>query len=220
MIKIMKLNWSSMKGYRRRILIIPLCLLVVGWISPLLLIPMATFLLFSFSLNPFAAEEKGNLNQLYLTLPIKRRDIVFSRYGLSFLLFTAGILLGLVMMPLANLLSPSKWYPDLLWYLALISVSFLFYGLMSLAMYPFLFRMGYQKGKIWGYYLPAILTCLIYIAILEYDVLEGNGIFILNLLIYASDHIIPVICGMLGTGGILLALSCLLSVKIYSRREF
>ena len=209
-----------MKCYRIRFLIVPASLFVTGCFSPVLLVPMGAFLLFSFSLNPFAIEEKGDLNRLYLTLPVQRRTIVAGRYALAFLLFAAGVLLGLAMMPLANLISFSKWYLDLKWKLALISFSFLFYGIMSLAMYPLLFKMGYQKGKIWGHYVPAILICLAYIALIEYDMLVGNGTFIFDLLVYASNHILAVSGGMSAAGGILLALSYLLSVKLYSGREF
>lgn len=220
MLNMLRLNWSAMKSYRIRFLMIPVCLLVVGCLSPILLVPMGAFLLFSFSLNPFAVEEKGDLNRLYLTLPIRRRAIVTGRYALSLLLYAAGVLLGLAMMPLANLVSLSKWYPDFRWSLVLVSVSFLVYGLMSLAMYPLLFRMGYQKGKIWGYYVPAVLICLIYIAVLEYDILVGKGTFIFGLLVYASEHLLAVCFGMFAAGWALLALSYLLSAWLYARREF
>lgn len=68
MLRMLRLNWSAMKCYRIRFLIIPGSLFVTGCFSPVLLVPMGTFLLFSFSLNPFAIEEKGDLNRLYLTL--------------------------------------------------------------------------------------------------------------------------------------------------------
>ena len=209
-----------MKCYRIRFLVIPVCLFVTGCFSPILLVPMAGFLLFSFSLNPFAIEEKGDLNRLYLTLPVRRRAVVNGRYVLSFLLFVTGVLLGLALMPVANLVSLSKWYPDFTWKLALVSFSFLFYGIMSLAMYPLLFKMGYQKGKVWGYYVPAILICLAYVALIEYDLYAGNGTFLFDLLVYASEHILAVSGGLLATGGMLLALSYLLSSWLYGRREF
>ena len=40
--------------------------LVTGGYSSIYLIPLGVFLLFSFSVNTFAAEEKGDLNRLYL----------------------------------------------------------------------------------------------------------------------------------------------------------
>ena len=63
MLKMLRLNWSAMKCYRIRFLMIPVCLFVMGCLSPIFLVPMGAFLLFSFSLNPFAVEEKGDLNR-------------------------------------------------------------------------------------------------------------------------------------------------------------
>ena len=60
---------------------------------------------------------------------------------------------------------------------------------------------------------------LIYVAMLEYDAMAGNG-FLLNLLVYASDHLLVVSGGMFAAGGMLLAFSCLLSLWLYGRREF
>ena len=99
----------------------------------------------------FRHRGKGGSEPALSDLAVQRRTIVTGRYVLSFLLFAAGALLGLAMMPLANLVSFSKWYPGFSWKLALVSFSFLFYGVMSLAMYPLLFKVGYQKGKVWGY---------------------------------------------------------------------
>lgn len=216
----MKLDLSATKYYYKRLLILPLTLLLIGWISSICLIPFGACLMFFFSINSFAVEEKGDLNRLYLTLPVKRSAVVTGRYVLSLVLFAGGILLGLVLMPLTNLVSFSKWYPDYKWTLALISFSFLFYGLMSLSMYPLLFKMGYQKGKIWGCYLPAGGICLIYIAVMQYDMIAGGGRLIFNMLVYASEHILFISGGMLALGAVMLGISYLLSVRIYQKREF
>lgn len=220
MFKLMKLDWSAMKYYHIRFLAIPVALLVTGWLSSIYLVPLGVFLLFSFAINSFGVEEKGDFNKFYLILPVKRRTVVGGRYALSFALYLVGVLLGTALMPLANLYSLSKWYPDLRWMLALLSFSFLFYGLMSLAMYPVLFRLGYQKGKMWGYYVPAIVICLIYIAVLEYDTIVRGGTLILELFIFASEYTLAVSGGMLVLGAALLGISYLLSVRAYERREF
>ena len=220
MFKMMKMDWSAAKYYYKRTLLVPLCMLVVGALSAIYLVPMGAFLMFSISVNPFAVEEKGDLNRFYLTLPVKRRAIVQGRYALSIVLCAGGILLGAVLMPLANLFSLSRWYPDFKWMLAIVSFSFLFYGMMSLAMYPQLFRLGYQKGKIWGYYLPAGIICLLYVGIMEYDALVKGGLFVTELLIFASEHVLAVSGGMLALGALLLGISYALSVQIYGKREF
>ncbi len=141
------------------------------------------------------------------------------RYLLSLLLFLTGVLSGFALMPFANLFSFSRWYPDWKWRLALGAFCFLIYALMNLAMYPVLFKLGYQKGRIWGYYIPCILTGLIYLALVEYDIMTG-GTFIRDALLYAAEHILTVSGGILLLGAAVWALSLCLSLRIYARREF
>ena len=219
MLKLMKLDWTAIKCYRIRCLLIPVALLVNGIFSTILMAPLGVFLLFSFSINFFAVEEQWNLNRLYLTLPVNRNRMVVGRYLLSLLLFLTGILSGFALMPFANLFSFSRWYPDWKWRLALGAFCFLIYALMNLAMYPVLFKLGYQKGRIWGYYIPCILTGLIYLALVEYDIMTG-GTFIRDALLYAAEHILTVSGGILLLGAAVWALSLCLSLRIYARREF
>lgn len=209
-----------MKYAHKRFFVIPVCLMIIGWFSPIILVPMSVFLLFCFSINPFAVEEKGDLNRLYLTLPIKRNTIVTGRYAFAFLFYVVSVLLAFALMPLANLISLSKWYPDYKWVLALLAFSFLLHAVMSLSMYPLLFKLGYQKGKFWGFFLPLIVFSLIFIIAIEYDIMVKNGTFIFDLLVYASEHLLLVSGGMFALGAILWAASYLLSGRLYARREF
>lgn len=218
MFKMLRLDWFALKCCRIKFLFIGISLLAMGWFSTIFLVPLGVFQMFSLSINAFAVEEKGDLNKLYLTLPIKRSRVVMSRYLLSLVLFLAGMALALILMPLLNLVSFSKWYPDIKWSLALISFGFFLHALMSLCMYPVLFKLGYQKGKVWGFYVPTLLISAALVAVMEYDFVAGT--FILNLLVYASEHILFVSGGIFALGAAMLAVSCLLSMKIYTRREF
>lgn len=220
MLNMIKMDWSAMKYYHIRIIILPIYLIFMGWFSPIVLAPLGALLMFAYSINPFAVEEKGDLNRLYLSLPIKRSTIVAGRYCLSFLMVLAGILFGFMIMPLANLISRSKWYPDLRWCLALITFCFLICSLMSLAMHPMLFWLGYQKGKLWGFYLPWIIIAVGYLMLVECDYLLADGTLITGMLIYASKHMLLICGGMLILGLALLGISFLLSLRIYSRKEF
>lgn len=220
MLNMIKLDWSAMKYYHIRGIFLPFYLMLLGWVSPICLIPLGTIFMFAYSVNPFAVEEKGELHQLYLTLPVKRSTVVAGRYALSLLLFLAGLLIGWLLMPLANLVSISKWYPDLTWLLALVCFSFLAHGAMSLAMYPMLFWLGYQKGKLWGFYLPGILFALAFVALVEYDYLAAKGRLFTRMLTFASEHMLMACGGMFLLGLALLGISFLLSLGIYRRREF
>lgn len=218
MLKMIRLDWSAMKQYHLRSLLLPVGMFIVGCSNPIFLMPMGTFLAFSYFLNIFGVEEKGDLNCLYLTLPVERRRIVSGRYFFSLILFLGGIVLGRLLMPLTNLISLSKWYPSASWNFEMAAVSFLLYALMNLSMYPLLFRFGYQKGKFLGMYVPLCLFGLIYTFIAIYTTV--NGSFLSNMLVYASNHIALVIGGTSLAAAGILAVSWLLSVRFYSRREF
>ena len=220
MYKMIKLDWISMKYYHLRILILIPYLIFMGWFSPISLVPLSVILMFAYAVNPFAVEEKGDLNRLYLSLPVKRSAVVAGRYLLALLLFLAGLAAGFGMMPLANLISHSKWYPDLLWCLTLAAFSFLVHGLMSLAMYPMLFWLGYQKGKLWGFYLPGILIAIAYVILIEADRFFADGTLISRVLVYAAGHPLTICGGMFLLGLAFLTCSFLLSLRIYSRKEF
>ena len=104
------LDWRAMKYYQIRLLLLPVFVFIFGVYSPLTVIPMSVFLSLNFSLNPFAVEEKGELNNLYLTLPVRRKSIVAGRYILSIIMLLCGIAIGILILPLANKLSISKWF--------------------------------------------------------------------------------------------------------------
>lgn len=220
MLNMIKMDWFAIKYYQKRVLVICIPLFAIGYISPVLLMPTAAFFFFLFSLDPFAVEEKGDLNRLYLSLPVKRNDIVAGRYVLSLIMVLCGILFGLVCMPLANRISLSKWYPDLKWILALAAFGLLLYALMNLFMYPLLFKLGYQKGKFWGMYVPLGVCTMAYAAFLTYTLLPGNEKLVLHMLVYASEHMLLVSGGMLVLAAALLTVSYLLSLRIYLKREF
>lgn len=74
--KMIALDWRAMKYYQIRLLLLPVFIFIFGVYSPLTVIPMSVILSLSFSLNPFAVAEKGELNNLYLTLPVRRKSIV------------------------------------------------------------------------------------------------------------------------------------------------
>lgn len=220
MLNIIKLDWSALKYYQKRVLILPVCLFISGWISSIYLVPLGAFLTFFFSLNSFAVEEKGDLNKLYLTLPVKRKTIVTGRYMLMFLTIFCGMLLGFILMPFVNKIAFSKWYLDLRWKFALFSFSFLLCAVLSIFMHPLLFKLGYQKGKLWGMYIPAGIFGIAYILFLAYSSISGKEMLITNMLIYASENTFLVSGGMLLLAVSFFAVSYILSIRSYEKREF
>ena len=65
------IDWNAMKCFHLRLFLLPIISLAAGFISALLVVPTNVFLFLFFSVNTFAVEEKGDLNNLYLTCPVK-----------------------------------------------------------------------------------------------------------------------------------------------------
>jgi ABC-type transport system involved in multi-copper enzyme maturation permease subunit len=156
-----KLDWLGMKYYWVRIIIIPLSICLMGFFSEALIIPFLSFFMLSFSVNPFAVEEKGKLDNLYLTLPVTRKTIVNARFGLSLIMLFAGIVFGVLLTILMSALLYGQtiffvhsFQADLTTMFLRICVSLLLYAIMNLSMFPILFKIGYAEGKALGFYVP------------------------------------------------------------------
>ena len=220
MLNMLKLDWLAMKVYRKRILLIPLLSLVFGWQHSLLVVPACVFMMLNYSTNPFAVEDKGSLNNLYLTLPIKRSAIVTGRYALSLMMLLLGLAFGFAFTPIVNLYSMSKFYIGVKGYAVIAAVSYLIYAMANVFMLPILFKLGYAKGKMWGYFLPSLVYGLIIGAYFFVSYLPGNELLTINLIVYASENMI-LVCGTIAVlATALLALSYRLSQKVYAKREF
>ena len=87
-------DWNAMKCFHLRIFLLPVISLAAGFITALLVVPTNVFMFLFFSVNTFAVEEKGDLNKLYLTLPIKRSSVVAGRYALSIGMGLVGLVTG------------------------------------------------------------------------------------------------------------------------------
>jgi hypothetical protein len=218
--KMIALDWRAMKFYQIRFLLLPVFLFIFGFYSPLAVIPMSVILFLSFSVNPFAVEEKGALNNLYLTLPVRRKSIVAGRYMLSIIMLLCGIAIGILIMPLANKFSISKWFIGIEGFMMVISLSYLLYAIHNLFMFPILFRLGYHKGKFWGFYLPMVSFALLFGVYSTITNLPENKTLTLDFIVYASENLLMVSGSIVVLATILLILSYMISLKLYSKRDF
>ena len=218
--KMIALDWRAMKVYQIRGLLLPVFAFLFGLFSPLLVIPMTVYMYLSYSINPFAVEEKGELNNLYLTLPVSRKEIVTGRYLLSFLMMLVSMAIGALVMPVANQFSVSKWFIGLEGYIAVIALSYLLYAILNLFMFPILFRLGYQKGKFWGFYLPAILFAFLCSAYISFTTITEYKTLSLDLIRFASENLLVVSGSMAVLATIILIISYLIYLKLYAKRDF
>lgn len=218
--KMVALDWRAMKFYQIRCLLLPIFIFVLGFYSPLAVIPMSVFMALSFSINPFAVEEKGALNNLYLTLPVRRKSIVAGRYLLSIIMLLCGIALGLLIMPLVNRFAISQWFIGTEGLLVIVALSYLLYAILNLFMFPVLFKLGYQKGKFWGFYLPVVFFALLFGAYSAITQLPQYKSLTLDFIVYASENLLVVSGIVVALATAVLFLSYAISLKLYSERDF
>ncbi|GHU54482.1 hypothetical protein FACS1894132_09170 [Clostridia bacterium] len=99
------------------------------------------------------------------------------------------------------------------------SLSFAFGGFINLCMYPLLFQFGYEKGKIWGFYLPITLIAIIFGIIGAVSNTEKVMPKILSWLVYWSQNTLFVCTIMLAIGVALMYISYRLSLFLYEKRD-
>ena len=214
------IDWNAMKCFHLRLFLLPIISLVAGFISALLVVPTNVFMFLFFSVNTFAVEEKGDLNKLYLTLPVKRSAVVAGRYVLSICMGLAGLVTGIPLAILADLFSLSHYYGPIGWFLPVVTISYLLFSIFNLCMFPILFKMGYSKGKFWGMLVPIALFAALYGAWVIVSSLPGNEYLLFNALEYASKNMFLVNGGIIVVATLVLLCSFLLSKNLYSNREF
>jgi len=219
--KLIVFDWRATIAWNKfAYLFYPFFVFIVGFAtSQMLVIPMSLWIALSYSTNPFFAEEKGELNNLLLTLPIKRSQIVTARYVYSLFLMLVGIIVGIAIMPIVRHFSRSQWFIGVEGHIAVIAVSVLVFAIFNLFMFPALFKLGYQKGKIWGIYMPAMVFGALYMAFYIYMMVSERNV-IMDSIRFASDNMLLVSGGMGTLAVMILLLSYMLSLRLYSRRNF
>lgn len=220
MIQMAKFDWDAMKYFHLRIFLLPVISLSAGFITALLVVPTNVFMFLFFSVNTFAVEEKGDLNKLYLTLPIKRSSVVAGRYTLSIGMGLLGLVTGIPLAILADCFSLSHYYGPIGWFLPVITISCLLFSVFNLCMFPILFKLGYSKGKFWGMLVPIALFAALYSMLVIISSLPGNEYLFFNILEYASQNMLLVNGAIVVAATLILLFSFLLSKGLYAKREF
>ena len=229
MLNMMKLDWLGMRAYRSRVAValVVSCgfgVLFGAWF----ILPYMVFGMFDASLYCFDAEDKGKLNQLYLTLPISRGTLIRARYALSLILQAIGIAAGIVLtLALSAIMygrttvNEHTFSPNPESLILLICASLLYCAVLSLSIHPILHKFGYAKARILGYVLPMFgSAALIAIFINVAARVEAVGEFVSSALQWAFGNTALVAVIILGMTALLLVASYALSKRVYAKRDF
>lgn len=212
------LELRSLKPYRTSIFILFVLALGMGFFfkstdtfsSYLMMILM---LLMSY---PFSIGEKNGLDTLYATLSINRKTVVKGRYLFAIAAEVACIALSILFSWVMTLFIEIKFdIAGTLFSLSLLSSVF---SLLVAIQFPVYFKYGYSKAKI----LALIPLFIVFIGIIQLPLLTnllGIEFAWSNISFAVSDipvvmYFLPVIIGLA-----LLWLSCILSGRIYAKRD-
>ena len=106
-------------------------------------------------------------------------------------------------------------------YMALFAIGFLIYAFSSLFSFPFLFKLGYEKGKYYGTYIPIIL---VFALLIVHDIatlrlsLHTSAI---NLAMgWVAGNLLVAMAGIVALSVAMLLFAYRLSVWIYNKRDF
>jgi hypothetical protein len=218
--KMVLLDWRAMKVYQKIVFAFLPLLFMAGFTASILAIPIGGMIASIVSAFPFSVEEKGDLNRLYLTLPIRKRDIVAGRFVLSWILFAGVVLYSLGIIIIAGHANPSFGYTSPIsgtLLVTLIAVSYLIHAVFNLSLFPLMFRLGYQKGKFYG--IP-IQFLILYAIVLPFLFILGGYAELPKFLSFAAENMALVNGILITAATVILALSYFISVKVYSKRDF
>ena len=230
MLNMIKLDWLGMKCYQKRFVILPLTICAYGLLHEAVILLFTVFLVNSFSTNPFAVEEKGQLDHLYLTLPVTRAKIVNARFGLALIMQAVGLVIGTALTLVYSALLygrtvlyvfPHNFKADFDTMFLLISGCLLFFAVMNLSTFPVLFKIGYAKGKLLGLVIPVVAASAIGgVFVTMWNVNAAFQGWVSSVLAWAFAHTVAAAAVALAAAAAVLALSYGLSRWFFAKREF
>ena len=229
MLNMMRLDIFGMKSFWGRICLralLPFILILAG--APVFFIAWMAYMMQDSAFYTFVTEEKGKLNHLYMTLPVNRKIIVRARFALVLAFLAIGIMLGTVFMLALSALLYGRtiifeynFNPGFNKMLLLISSAVLYCGIVNLPTLPLLLKLGYNKGKFIGFYLPsfAMIAIVVLVALLMNNV-EAFNESVLSFVAWAHSNVALVSAMIMGAAVMTFAAAYALSQRVYAKREF
>ncbi len=160
-----------------------------------------TMLAATLPLTALSYDEKAKWDKYAVTMPIRRRDIVLSKYVLGFLLLLCACIIN---MTAGYLIGQNDWYDTLILALVLLGVGLL----MMSAILPVSFKFGVERARMGIFIVPVLGAGLAYwIASSDQPTLIVNQY--VDVVPYAAAILMIIICWV----------SLSMSTRIYERKE-
>lgn len=196
------LNFKNQQGITFLILIAFYFLMALQMQSSSFFAALWVMLGATLPISSIAYDEKAKWEKYALTMPISRKEIVTSKYVLSFLFIIAG---NIISLPVIYMIDGSFGIENLLIFLVLVAVGVTFNSIML----PFVFKFGSENSRI-------IMILVVAIPFLTGYILQKMNI---NVLLFLDEHekVIGIIGGIATI--VIYLISYLLSVWIMERKE-
>jgi hypothetical protein len=230
--KMIATDWIAIKSRYFEVIFLTaftIAMISMNGMVTMIFILMAAVFAQNCAAEPFIVEEKGDLQQFYLSLPLSRKSIVRGRY--VFMLICVVVMLGLSV-GLALIISPTIEFLDSRFdvtpsiIIMIGFVSFAASSLFNIFCYPIMFRYGFSKGKIIGFFVPIIIVGSL-LGLFVYwfgDIIKNDPDRLYSMLTYITENATTVATVVslisLGVGLVLYFASYCISMKIYLRRSF
>ena len=214
---LLKLEFSYLKTYWLYVLLFLGIAIVMGLASQDGTSFILSLIMFVVALTTFSFEftDKSNLNILYGTLPTNRKSIVTARYIFFISILFIGAIVGLIGGIIINLVFSQE--VDITILLSALAFSIGIYLILVGWIAPFLFKFGWQKGKLFFWVAIAIVIITINIGGLLNAVGVSNTF---NIFEFFLRNLIVSSLVSLGIGGFVIAISFFASIKVYLKKNF
>ena len=222
--KMASLDWYAMKLYQKLVFMTPLFFFIYGMAGSVFVIPLGVLYCAGLSTWVFSVEDKGDLNRLYLTLPVKKHEIVAGRYLLSLIMSIVGVVMGIGITFIVNnsgfpLFVGDKYLINGTLLLTVTAIACLLYAVYIFCSFPLLFMIGYQKGKFFSISCLMVIFCGFAFPLVMIGE-SGKESLINRFLHFAAENIFLLNGIIFSTAAAILALSYFISVKAYTKRDF
>jgi len=199
---------------RKRLLLAAICCIVLTvflrFMGEFALVPTILMAVYFVLVSAFEYDDKYKVDGTLISLPIKRQFLVLVRYLEVPVLTVSVVLIYIPVTLLMNL-----WFPGMSPVgLLMPATGFLAASLMSGLYMPIIYRLGYVKAKI----LVILLAfSMIPAAVMVLGKIGGE----INLSLWPATASKGMIASLMFAAAILtLVISCLLSIRMYRKRQF
>ncbi len=213
-----RLEFATLKPYNKSLFMYILILILVGTTNDSLsftfgMVMIGLPMILSY---PFAISEKNNLNILYSTLSLERKEVVTGKYLFVLIIEIIAMAMLLILSIIkSNFVPLDMTFEEICLYLSVFSmISSVFIS----CQYPMFFKFGYTKARIYTYiplilifFLVSFLPSIVERLDINFNWQVINHVFAenINLMI-----LLPIIIGITS-----LIFSCMISIRIYERKD-